>query len=165
MNKSEFQQKISESSKPVIIDFWADWCSPCLMTKPILEKLGKEFARKVEFIPINADNSREVLEKFRVYGIPTVITLRNRKEVGRITGAQNEANYRDMFEALAEGKEIKIPPTQFDRWPRFGAGTLFLLVGIFAHNWILCGIGGILVFLGIYDRCPIWRALSGMLRR
>ena len=107
MNKLEFQQKISASSKPIIIDFWATWCMPCMMTKPILEKLAKEYADKIEFMPINADDSREALEQFRVFGIPTVLTLRDGKEVGRVTGAQNEANYRAMFEALAEGKEVK----------------------------------------------------------
>jgi thioredoxin 1 len=165
MNKLEFQQKISESNKPVIIDFWATWCGPCMMTKPILEKLGKEYAEKVEFMPINADDSREVLEKFRVMGIPTVITLRGGKEIGRVTGAQNETNYRAMFEALSEGREIKVPPTQFDRFLRLGAGTLFIMVGIATSNWLVAGIGGVIAFMGVYDRCPIWQAITGMLKR
>jgi thioredoxin 1 len=165
MNKSEFQQKISESNKPVIIDFWATWCGPCMMTKPILDKLGKEYADKVEFMPINADESREVLEQFHVMGIPTVITLRDGKEVGRVTGAQNEANYRAMFDALAEGREVKVPLTQFDRMLRLGAGALFVMVGISTHNWLVAGIGGVIAFMGIYDRCPIWNALTGLLKR
>ena len=66
MNKLEFQQKISGSNKPIIVDFWADWCIPCKMTKPILEKLGKEYSEVVEFMPINADDSREVLEQFHL---------------------------------------------------------------------------------------------------
>jgi thioredoxin 1 len=136
-----------------------------MMTKPILEKLGKEYAEKVEFMPINADESREVLEQFRVMGIPTVITLRNGKEVGRVIGAQNEKNYRMMFEALAEGKEVKVPLTQFDRMLRLGGGALFVMVGISTHNWFLAGIGGVIAFMGIYDRCPIWRALTGMFKR
>jgi thioredoxin 1 len=156
MNKSEFQQKISESNKPTIIDFWADWCIPCKMTKPILEKLGKEYAGKVEFMPINADDSREVLEQFQVASIPTVITLRNGKEIGRTTGAQNETNYRAMFKALAEGS---------DRMLRLGAGALVIIEGISVHNWILIGIGSVIAFLGIYDRCPIWKALTGMFKR
>jgi thioredoxin 1 len=136
-----------------------------MMTKPILEKLGKEYAEKVEFMPINADDSREVLEQYRVFGIPTVITLRDGKEVGRVTGAQNEANYRAMFEALSEGKEVKVPLTQFDRMLRLGAGALFVMVGISTGNWIVAGIGGVIAFMGIYDRCPIWRALTGMFQR
>jgi thioredoxin 1 len=164
MNKSEFQQKISETSKPVIIDFWAAWCGPCMMTKPILEKLGKEYVEKIEFMPINADDSREVLEQFGVRGIPTVITLRNGKEVGRVTGAQNEASYRLMFEALSEGREVKVPITQFDRMLRLGAGALFVMIGISSQNWIVAGIGGVIAFMGIYDRCPIWRALTGMFK-
>lgn len=165
MNKTEFQQKISESEKPVIIDFWAPWCGPCKMTKPILDKLAKEYAEKVEFMPINADDSREVLEQFRVFGIPTVITLRNGKEVGRVTGAQTEVNYRTMFEALAEGKEVKVPLTQFDRMLRLGAGGLFIMVGISTSSWLIAGVGGILAFMGIYDRCPIWQALTGIFKR
>ncbi len=165
MNKTEFQKKISESEKPVIIDFWAPWCGPCKMTKPILDKLAKEYAEKVEFMPINADDSREVLEQFRVFGIPTVITLRNGKEVGRVTGAQTEGNYRTMFEALAEGKEVKVPLTQFDRMLRLGAGGLFIMVGISTSSWLIAGVGGILAFMGIYDRCPIWQALTGIFKR
>lgn len=165
MNKTEFQQKISESEKPVIVDFWASWCGPCMMTKPILEKLSKEYADKIQFMPVNADDSREVLEQFHVRGIPTVITLRDGKEIGRVTGAQSEVNYRAMFEALAEGKEVKIPLTQFDRMLRLGAGGLFVMVGISTGSWLITGVGAILAFMGIYDRCPIWSALTGMFKR
>jgi thioredoxin len=165
MNKSEFQQKLTESKNPIIIDFWADWCIPCKMTKPILEKLGKEYSEVVEFMPINADDSREVLEYFNVSSIPTVITLRNGKEVGRATGAQNEANYRTMFKALSEGGKVKAAITQFDRTLRLGAGALLIVDGISTHNWIVAGIGGVIAFLGIYDRYPIWKALTGIFKR
>ena len=165
MNKLEFQQRISESNKPVIVDFWAPWCGPCMMTKPILDKLGKEYAEKVEFMPVNADNSRDVLDQFRVMGIPTVITLRNGKEVGRVTGAQNEANYRTMFEALAEGREVKVPLTPFNRMLRLGTGAFFVMAGISTGNWLVAGIGGVIAFMGIYDRCPIWQAITRMFNK
>ncbi len=135
-----------------------------MMTKPILEKLAKEYDGKVEFVPVNADESREVLEQFKVYGIPTVITLRDGREVGRVTGAQNEANYRAMFEALAEGKEVKVPITSFDRMLRLGAGAIFVVMGMSTSNWLVAGIGGIIAFMGIYDRCPIWQAITGMFK-
>lgn len=133
-----------------------------MMTKPILDKLGKEFADEVDFLPINADQSREVLEQYRIFGIPTVIAFQNGKEVARLTGAQNEAGYRAVFDALAQGKEVKIPMTQFDRMLRLGAGALFITVGVSTGSWLVTGIGGILAFLGIYDRCPIWNALTRM---
>ena len=133
-----------------------------MMTKPILDKLGKEFADEVDFLPVNADQSREVLEQYRIFGIPTVIAFQNGKEVARLTGAQNEAGYRAVFDALAQGKEVTIPMTQFDRMLRLGAGALFITVGVSTGSWLVAGIGGILAFLGIYDRCPIWNALTRM---
>jgi len=136
-----------------------------MMSKPILEKLAKEYAEKIEFMPLNADESREVLEQFRVFGIPTVITIRNGKEIGRVTGSQSESNYRAMFEALAEGREVKVPLAPFDRMLRLGAGAVFTMIGISTGNWLVAGIGGILAFMGIYDRCPLWSALTGMFQR
>lgn len=165
MNKQDFKKKLSEAEKPVIIDFWAPWCSPCMMTKPILEKLAKEYSDRIEFMPVNADEAREVLEQYRILGIPTVLTVRNGKEIGRVTGAQNEAGYRAMFEAVAEGREIKVPLTSFDRSLRLGAGLLFVIIGINTGNWLVAGIGGIIAFMGFYDRCPIWQALTGLFKR
>jgi thiol-disulfide isomerase/thioredoxin len=135
------------------------------MTKPILEKLAREYSDRIEFLPIDADVSRNVLEHFKIIGIPTVLTIRDREVVGRVTGAQNEAGYRAMFEALAEGREVKVPMSAFDRLLRLGAGGLLVMVGLSTSNWLVLGIGGIVAFLGAYDRCPIWRALTGMLKR
>lgn len=165
MNKLEFQEKITKSEKPVIVDFWAPWCGPCMMTKPILEKLAKEYGDRVEFMPVNADEAREVIEHYRVFGIPTVITLRDGREIGRVTGAQNEAGYRALFDATANGVEVKIPLTSFDRSLRLGAGLLFVLIGISTSNLLVAGLGGIVAFMGIYDRCPIWQALTGLFKR
>jgi thioredoxin 1 len=161
MNLTQFQQKVSSTDKPIVVDFWAPWCMPCKVTKPILEKLAREYGEKVEFLPIDADVSRNVLEHFKVIGIPTVLTMRGGEVVGRVTGAQNEAGYRSMFEALAEGREVKVPMSAFDRMLRLGAGALLVMVGISTSNWLVLGIGGVVAFLGVYDRCPIWRALTG----
>lgn len=165
MNNSEFQKRISETEKPVIVDFWATWCAPCMMTKPILDKLAKEFADTVEFIPVNADESQEILRQYKVFGIPTVIAIRDGKEAGRITGAQNEAGYRKFFQSLSEGGTVNIPMTPFDRLLRLGAGALFFMIGVSTGNWVAAGVGGILAFMGVYDRCPIWRMLTGMFQR
>ena len=164
MNLLEFQQKISTAGKPIVVDFWAPWCMPCRMTKPILEKLAGEYTAKVDFLPIDADTSRDVLEHFQISGIPTVITFRNGEVAGRVTGAQNETAFRALFESLATGNEVKIHMSTFDRTLRLGAGGLLVAVGISTGNWMLAGIGGIVAFLGVYDRCPIWRAITTMIR-
>jgi len=164
MNLSQFQQTVSSADKPVVVDFWAPWCAPCRMTKPILEKLAQEYNAQVQFLAINADESRDILEHFQVIGIPTVLTLRGGEVVGRVTGAQGEASYRTMFEALANNREVKIPISSFDRMLRLGTGALLVTVGISTGSWIVAGIGGIIAFLGIYDRCPVWKAITGMLR-
>ncbi len=163
MNLSQFQKAVSSSDKPVVVDFWAAWCMPCRVTKPILEKLAREYRDRIEFLPVNADDSRETLEHFKIIGIPTVMAFRNGEAVGRVTGAQNEAGYRAMFESLAEGREVRVPMSAFDRFLRLGAGALLATIGFSAGNWFVLGIGGIVAFLGVYDRCPIWRAITTMI--
>lgn len=137
---------------------------PCRVTKPILEKLAGEYAGKVEFLPIDADTSRDVLEHFQIIGIPTVITFNRGNVVGRVIGAQNEMTFRAMFESLATGQQVKTPMSTLDPTLRLGAGGLLAVVGISTGNWILAGTGGIVAFLGVYDRCPIWRAITTMIK-
>lgn len=163
MNLIQFQKAVSSSDKPVVVDFWATWCMPCKATKPILDKLALEYRERIEFLPVDADNSREVLERFKIIGIPTVMAFRNGEAVGRVTGAQNEAGYRAMFESLAEGREVRVPMSAFDRALRLGAGALLAMIGASTGSWLVLGIGGIVAFLGVYDRCPIWRALTKLI--
>jgi len=134
------------------------------MTRPVLERLAQEYAQKVDFLPINADDAPEVLKIFRVAGIPTVLAIRDGKVIGRVTGAQNEAGDRTMFEALAEGKDVKIHLSSFDRLLRLGAGASLIIVGITTGAWFLAVIGGFVAFLGVYDRCPVWTAITKLLR-
>jgi thioredoxin len=134
MNTFEFQQKISVLYKLVVLDFWALWCGPFRVAKPILEKPAKEYAGQVDFLPINADDSQEVLERFYVCDIPTMITLRDGIEIARVMGTQNETNYRAMFEALADGREMIVPVTKFDRMLRLGAGALVIMTGILTYS-------------------------------
>jgi thioredoxin len=164
MNLTQFQQAVAAADKPIIVDFWAPWCAPCRATKPVLEKLAAEFNASVTFLSINADDSRAVLEHFRVSGIPTVLALRGGQVTARVTGAQGEAGYRALFDALANDREVQISISAFDRGLRLGAGILLATVGLSTGSWPLLVIGGLVTFLGMYDRCPLWRAMTGMWR-
>ncbi|MCF6277187.1 MAG: thioredoxin domain-containing protein [Anaerolineales bacterium] len=165
MKLTEFQETISSANNPTVVDFWAPWCKPCMATKPVLEKLAQEYVGQVIFMPVNADESREILEHFRVLGIPTLMTFVNGEVVSRVTGAQSETAYRSMFAGWAAGEDVKVPMAPFDRMLRLGAGALLVAVGISTHSWIATVAGGLLSFLGIYDRCPAWAALTGLLKK
>lgn len=165
MDESEFNMKVLKAEKPVVIDFWAPWCMPCKITKPLLERLAKTYAGRVDFIAINADDSPELVKKLGIMGIPSVLTFQGGVETSRHTGAQGESYYASMFESLATGKLIEQSQPMFDRLLKLGAGALFFVVGISTNSWLLVGVGLLISFLGVYDRCPIWKTVTGFLAR
>lgn len=160
MKLTEFQQTIQQSTRPVLVDLWAPWCAPCRMTKPILEKLAGEYEGQVEFLAVNADESPEIARHYRVFAIPTVLVFLGGEQVSRITGAQNEANYRRVFEAALHGEPARMSLSTFDRFLRLGAGMALIGVAFLTSNWVVALAGGLLAFLGVYDRCPVAQALS-----
>lgn len=165
MDQAQFQQKIAQNNRPLVVDFWAPWCAPCRLTKPILEKLASEYTGKVDFLAVNADDSQEVLKKYKVAGIPTVLAIREGAVVARVTGARSESGYRAMFAAMAEGGEVKVPISPIDRVLRLATGALFLGVGIYIQNWLVVSMGALVAFLGVYDRCPIWASITRVFRK
>ena len=165
MSISGFLKKVRTADKPLVVDFWAPWCVPCKTTKPILEKLAREYAGRVDVSFINADKSKEIIQHFKIMGIPTMIAFRDGNVVLRKTGGQNESAYRAVFEALLMEGEVKVPMQAFERFMRLGTGAFLFLLGLNQGFWWLIGIGGVVAFLGIYDRCPIWAAITGFFKK
>jgi thioredoxin 1 len=165
MDKIQFLEKVKVSGKPTIVDFWAPWCAPCRMTKPILEKLAREYQDEVDFWPINSDENQELIQELKVYGIPTVLLIQNGEVAGRYTGAQGKDTYRKMFQALANGDNIQIPISPIDRFLRLGIGTATVLFALQSSTWWLLPLGLLILFTGIYDRCPIWKAITGYFKK
>src|SRR3989338_4068638 len=74
--------------KPVaVVDFFADWCMPCLMMAPVVEELSEKFKGKIAFAKLNVDDNQKISQKFKVMSIPTLIVFKKGEEAGRIIGS------------------------------------------------------------------------------
>jgi len=167
MNTQTFFEKIKQNPLPVVVDLWAPWCGPCKLVKPILEKLAKEYGGRVDLWQINADENQDLLRELKIYGIPTLIVYRDGKETMRQVGAKSAGALRNLFESLATGN-IPAPAglSNTDRFIRFGAGIAAAGIGWISHmNWALLILGGLFIFSAVYDRCPIWRALTAQFKK
>ncbi|MCK5630214.1 MAG: thioredoxin [Nanoarchaeota archaeon] len=86
INKDNFQEEITNSQIPVIIDFWASWCGPCQMMGPVFEELSNDYEGKLKFAKISTEDDPELANQFQIQGIPCLIITKDGKEIDRITG-------------------------------------------------------------------------------
>lgn len=161
MDEKTFFEKINNHPVPLLVEFWAPWCGPCRFMTPIIDRLMEKFAGRVDVLKINADDSPDVLRALKIYGIPTVLAYVNGQELTRQTGAQSETALNALFESLSNGQSPGPRPLATgERFLRLTAGLVFAVLGVSLSAWPLLLIGGLVMFSGIYDRCPIWRALA-----
>ena len=167
MDKQQFYEKLKQNSRPVVVDFWAPWCGPCRAVKPALEKLALEYEGRVDFWEINADKNQDLLRTLKVYGIPTLIAYENGNEAVRYVGAKPASTLKSLFESLSTGRVPE--PNRLSTWDRVFRliiGTTIVGMGWNIHyNWLLLILGGILMFSAVYDRCPIWKAITAQFKK
>lgn len=99
INQDEFDAKVLQSNKPVMVDFYAEWCGPCKMAAPIIDQLAQEFSDKALIVKVDVDANNELAGKYGVMSIPTVIIFKNGQEIDRKIGFPGEAGYRSMLSA------------------------------------------------------------------
>ncbi len=98
---ANFDQEVLQSKIPVVIDFWAPWCSPCRIVSPIIEGLAKEYEGKVKVGKLNVDENQQSSGKYGIMSIPSILIFKNGNPVKTIIGAQGKDKYRKEIEAIA----------------------------------------------------------------
>jgi thioredoxin 1 len=96
---ADFDSVVLASDKPVLVDFWAEWCGPCRMIAPVLEELDAEYGDKVMVAKVNVDNEPDLAMRFNITGIPLVGLFQGGNLVKQLVGARPKASY---VEELAE---------------------------------------------------------------
>ncbi len=105
VNQADFEEKVITASfkQPVVIDFWAPWCAPCKVLKPILEKLATEYAGKFVLAKVNSDENPQIAAQFAVRGIPAVKAVVDGKVVDEFTGVLPESVVRVWLDKIIPG--------------------------------------------------------------
>ncbi len=169
MTEEDFIKRLSSTPNPVVVDFWASWCVPCQAIATTINTLGAEYAGRVDLWKIDADEQHDLVRSLRIYGIPTLIAYRDGQEVGRHTGAASTRKLAALFESALTGtKPEQTGPELPDRFIRMGAGlalaSLAVLRGLSGTGLLAAGVGAVIMFTGVYDRCPIYRMVSTRLK-
>ena len=94
-----FENEVLQSDKPVLVDFWAEWCMPCRMLTPTIEKLAKDYAGKVKIGKLDTDANRDVAMKYSISAIPTVILFRNGQVAQKFVGLRQERDFKEALDA------------------------------------------------------------------
>ena len=97
---SNFEELVLKSDKPVLIDFWAEWCAPCRMIAPYVEQLATEFEGKAVVGKVNVDQCPEITEKYGIRNIPTLLYLKGGEMVNKQVGATSKAAMANILNAL-----------------------------------------------------------------
>jgi thioredoxin 1 len=100
VNDSNFEEIVLKSDKPVMVDFWAEWCGPCRMIAPFMEEISKEYEEKVLVVKCDVDDSPGVAAKFGIRNIPTVLFYKNGEVADKQVGAVPKGNFVAKLEAL-----------------------------------------------------------------
>jgi thioredoxin 1 len=98
-----FEDEVAKSNQPVLLDFWAEWCMPCRMLAPTIDKLATEYAGRVKIGKIDTDANRDVSIKFGISAIPTVILFKNGEIVQRFVGLRQEKDFKAALDNALAG--------------------------------------------------------------
>ncbi|TDY22056.1 thioredoxin [Paraburkholderia sp. BL6665CI2N2] len=99
VSDASFEQDVIKSDKPVLLDFWAEWCGPCKMTAPVLDEVAKDYGDRLQVAKIDVDEHQMTPVKFGVRGIPTLILFKNGTAVAQKVGALSKSQLAAFLDA------------------------------------------------------------------
>lgn len=97
IKESDYKKLVIESNKPVLIDFYADWCGPCKKMSSVLDTLAEEYKDKADIYKINADECENLTAELNVISLPTIVFFKNGKETERLMGLQSIEKIRNIL--------------------------------------------------------------------
>jgi len=108
LTDENFEKEITNSSKPILVDFWAQWCTPCFVLGPILEKVVQGYKDKLTLAKVDLDTAPQISKKYEIEQIPTVILFKNGKPVSEFIGVKPESAIKKILdEALKNNLKTK----------------------------------------------------------
>lgn len=102
--EDNFQKAVLQSKLPVLVDFWAQWCAPCLAAAPVLEEVAKEYAGKVDFAKVNVEDNNSLAAKYGIAAIPTMLIFKDSQPVQQIVGLQPKRELKRILDGLLGSK-------------------------------------------------------------
>lgn len=99
----DFEDKVLKADKPVMVDFFAEWCGPCKTAAPIIDELSEEYRGKVEIVKVDVDANQVTAGKYGVMSIPTVVMFKGGEEVDRMIGFKGKEGYEEMIKKTVGG--------------------------------------------------------------
>lgn len=97
ITSKNFEEEVSKSNVPVLLDFWASWCGPCKMVSPIIDAVAQEVEGRVKVGKINVDEEQELAKSFSIMSIPTLVVINNGKLVNQAVGVRSKEEILDMI--------------------------------------------------------------------
>ena len=101
IDENNFESEVTKSDKPVLVDFWAEWCGPCKMIAPVLDEIAKEKGSAVKVAKVNIDDNQSLSFRFNVRAIPTLLFFKNGQVVDQVTGMTSKKDLLSRVAAMA----------------------------------------------------------------
>jgi thioredoxin 1 len=101
LDESNFEREVTRSDKPVLVDFWAEWCGPCKLIAPLLDEIAREKAGSVKIAKVNVDENQSLSSKYNIRAIPSLLFFKNGQLRDQVTGMTSKKDLLSRIEALA----------------------------------------------------------------